>query len=147
MLASGSEQVLRHYDPHLPLKLACDACLYGISCVLSHTFPDESERPIAYASRTLKKAERGLSQIDKGTLYIHWGIQKFNTYLFGKHFTLITDHRPFLGIFNQSKDLPAMTVARLQRYAVFLSGHSYDIIYKSSHKHCNADALSRLPLD
>lgn len=40
-----------------------------------------------------------------------------------------------------------MTAARLQRYAVFLSGHSYDIIYKSTHKHCNADALSRLPLD
>ncbi|XP_062600131.1 uncharacterized protein K02A2.6-like [Saccostrea cucullata] len=143
----ASEQVLCHYNPDLPLKLACDAFPYGIGCVLSHTFSDGSERPIAYASRALKKAERGYSQIDKEALSIYWGIQKFNTYLFGKHFTLITDHKPLLSIFHPSKALPAMTAARLQRYAVFLSGHSYDIIYKSTHKHCNADALSRLPLD
>ena len=40
-----------------------------------------------------------------------------------------------------------MTDVRLQRYAVYLSGHSYDIVYKSTHKYGNADALSRLPLD
>ena len=142
----ASDQVLCHYDPALPLKLACDASPYSIGCVLSHSFPDGSERPIAYASRTLKKAERGYSQIDKEALSLHWGIQKFNTYLFGKHFTLVTDHKPLLSIFNPSKSLPAMTAARLQRYAVFLSGHSYDITYKNTTSHANADALSRLPL-
>ena len=38
-----------------------------------------------------------------------------------------------------------MTVARLQRYALFLAGHDYDIEYKNTSKHSNADALSRLP--
>ncbi|XP_062585296.1 uncharacterized protein K02A2.6-like [Saccostrea cucullata] len=144
-LHKSPDKVLCHYNTDLPLKLACDASPYGTGCVLSHTSSDGSERPIAYASRTLKKAERGYSQIDKEALSIYWGIQKFNTYLFGKHFTLITDHKPLLSI-NPSKALPAMTAARIQRYAVFLSGHSYDIIYKSTNKHCNADVLSRLPL-
>ena len=39
-----------------------------------------------------------------------------------------------------------MTAARLQRYALFLAGFDYDIEYKSTTKHCNADGLSRRPL-
>ena len=39
-----------------------------------------------------------------------------------------------------------MTAARLQRYALFLAGFDYNIEYKSMTKHCNADGLSRLPL-
>ena len=35
--------------------------------------------------------------------------------------------------------------ARLQRYAIKLQGYTYDIEYKSSKAHANADGLSRLP--
>ena len=52
------------------------------------------------------------------------------------------DHRPLTSIFHPSKDVPSMTVARLQRYALFLAGLDYDIRYKTSASHCNADGLS-----
>lgn len=39
-----------------------------------------------------------------------------------------------------------MTAARLQRYVIFLSGVTYNIKYKGTKQHGNADALSRLPL-
>ena len=42
-----SEQVLTHYDPSLPLRLACDASPVGIGAVLSHVMNDGTERPIA----------------------------------------------------------------------------------------------------
>lgn len=39
-----------------------------------------------------------------------------------------------------------MTAARLQLYAVFLSGYQYDIEFRGTKLHGNADALSRVPL-
>ena len=56
--ALTTSQVLVHYDPTLPLSLAGDASAYGIGAVISHTLPDGSERPIAFASRTLLSSER-----------------------------------------------------------------------------------------
>ena len=108
--------------------------------------PDGSERPVAYASRSLTAAERKYSQIDKEALALVWGVKKFNLYLCGWKFTLVTDHQPLTSIFNPTKSTPATAAARLARYAVFLGSHDYNIEYKNTAKHCNADGLSRLPL-
>lgn len=44
-----SDKVLMHYDPHLPLTLACDASAYGIGAVIQHTPVVGEEHPVAYA--------------------------------------------------------------------------------------------------
>ena len=40
-----------------------------------------------------------------------------------------------------------MTAARLQRYAMFLAGYQYNIVFRKTAEHANADGLSRLPLN
>ena len=142
-----SDQVLTHYNPDLPLRIACDASPFGLGAVLSHVMSDGSERPIAFASRSLTKSERNYAQIQKEALGIVWGVKKFHTYLYGRRFTLLTDHQPLTSIFNPEKSIPVTTASRLQRYAIFLSGFTYDIEYRSTKNHNNADALSRLPLE
>ena len=76
--ALPSSNVLVHYDPSLPVILESDAGLYGIGAVIFYRFPNGDERPIAYASRSLKSSE------------------SFYTTLFGRKFTLRTDHKPLL---------------------------------------------------
>ncbi|XP_053728751.1 uncharacterized protein K02A2.6-like [Synchiropus splendidus] len=141
-----SDELLTHYDPTRPIRLACDASPYGIGCVLSHLMKDGSERPVAFASRSLSSAERNYAQIDREALSLVWGIKKFHHYLYGQRFTLVTDHQPLVSIFNPRKGIPVMSATRLQRWALFLGAHSYDIEFRGTKQHCNADGLSRLPL-
>ena len=48
-----SKQVLVHYDPDLPIRVACNVSAYSLGVVLSHKMPDGLEKPIAFASREL----------------------------------------------------------------------------------------------
>ena len=142
----ASSEVLVHYDPALPLKLDCDASAYGVGVVLSHIFPNGEERPVAYASRTLTETERGYYQIEKEALSLVYGVKKYHQYLYGRKFLLVTDHKPLLTILGPKKQFPTLAAARLQRWAVILSAHQYDIEFRATEKHCNADGFSRLPV-
>lgn len=118
---------------------------FGLGAVLSHVYPSGEKRQKAFASRTLYIAEKNYSQIDKKAFGIVWGIKNFQMYMYGRHFSLITDHKPLVSIFHSHKGIPFTTAARLQRYAVFLSGLGYSIEYRNTKHRKNADGLSRLP--
>ena len=141
-----TSRVLVHYNPDLPIKMAADASAYGIGAVVSHIFPDGREKPIAFASRTLSPSEKNYAQIQKEALALILGVRKFHQYLYGRRFTLVTDHRPLTTILGPKKGIPPIAAARLQRWAVQLSAYQYDIEFKPTKEHSNADALSRLPL-
>ncbi|XP_049332430.1 uncharacterized protein K02A2.6-like [Astyanax mexicanus] len=51
----------------------------------------------------------------------------------------VSQLRSYLGV-------PVMSAARLQQWALLLGAHLYDIEFKGTKQHCNADGLSRLPL-
>ena len=142
----ASSKALVHYDPALSLKLDCDASVYGVGAVLSHVYSDGVERPIAYASRTLTKSEKGYDQLEKEALSLIYGVKKFHQFIYGRRFTLVTHHKPLMTILSPKKGLPTLAAARLQRWAILLTAYQYDIEFRSTHEHSNADGFSRLPL-
>ena len=141
-----SAKVLVHYDPRLDLVVAGDASAYEIGAVLSHKMPNGEERPVAFASRTLSSAERNYSQVEKEALACVFAIKKFHSYIFGRSFTLVTDHKPLLTLFGENKPISPQASARVQRWALTLAMYNYQIAFKPTTAHSNADGLSRLPL-
>ncbi len=75
-----------------------------------------------------------------------FGIKRFHKYIYGWKFTIVTDHKPLLSLFSEMRAVPQMASPRIQRWAVTLRAYEYTIVYKEGKYHCNADALSRLPL-
>ena len=92
--ALTSETNLKHYDPGLPVELSVDASPYGLGAVIMHVYPNGTRRPIAYASRTLNEHEKRYGKIYKEALAIMFGLKRFHLYLYGQHFTFLTDHKP-----------------------------------------------------
>lgn len=143
----ASDRVLVHYDPTLPVSLACDAGPDGVGAVLQHTFPDGSERPILYIHKKLSSCQKAYSQIDKEAFAIKWAVEKLYMYLIGREFTLITDHLPLVHIFGPRRaKMPPLCATRLLHYAIFLQNFTFKIVYRKSADHGNADYMSRLPI-
>ena len=131
------------YDPDLPLVLATGSSPYGLG-VGSHYTPEGVERPIVCASWSLSETEKKYSQIEKEALSMIWGVKKFQTYLKGPHFTLVTDHQPLKYIMDPRKAVPVTAAARIQRWYLFLGAFSYSIEFRGTKQHANYDGLSRL---
>ena len=141
----SSNHVVACYNPKLPVKVESDASKVGLGAIISHIYPDGSEKPIEYASRKLSESECRYSQIDKEALGIIWAVRRFHYYLYGREFELVTDHMPLTHIFNRNKGISEMSSNRLSRYALILMNYNYKIRYRNTRDHANCDMLSRLP--
>ncbi len=139
-------QLLVHFNPTLPINLACDASQYGIRGVLAHKMPDGTERPIGYVPRTLNDAEKNYAQLEKEGLSLIFGIKKFYSYLLGHSFTLVTYHKPLLGLLSEGKSTSVQASACINCWSLYLSMFDYTLVFKRTTEHANADALSRLPM-
>lgn len=140
----ASAPVLAVYEATRPTKVSADASNYGLGAALWQKH-DETWRPIAYASRALTDTERRYAQIEKESLALVWGVEKFSEYLRGmESFILETDHKPLVSLFGVKAltDLPL----RLQRFGLRLMPFRFEIRHVPGKTLVVADHLSRHPI-
>ena len=133
--------VLRYADFKQPFILEVDASHQGLGAVLAQE-QDGARRPIAFASRGLRKTERNMSNYSSMKLEflaLKWAVtEKFREYLLGSKFTIYTDNNPLSYL--QTAKLAAVE----QRWASELASFDFEIKYRPGPVNRNADALSRL---
>lgn len=133
--------LLQYPDFNKPFILTTDASNFALGAVLSQGTLG-AEKPVAYASRTLNECEIRYSTIEKELLAIVYAVRYFRPYLYGKKFTIITDHKPLQWLYSIEKPNSKLTRWRLE-----LGEYDFEIVYKKGKQNTNADALSRIKIN
>jgi hypothetical protein len=113
-----------------------DASTKGLGATLL-----QEDRPVDFASKDLTDVESRYANIKRELLAFVYGCEKFHTYLYGRSFTVQSDHKPLKYI-----HLKHLTSAppRLQRMLLRLQPYRLTIKYRQGAYMEIADALSRL---
>ena len=130
-----SPEILQFPDFEKEFILRTDASGFALGAVLSN----HDDKPVAYGSKTLNPAERNYSTIEKELLAIVWAVKHYRPYLFGRHFKILTDHRPLVYLFSLKE--PA---SRLIKFRLILEEYNFTVEYSPGKENCTADALSRI---
>eukprot|EP00731_Ephydatia_muelleri_P025168 Em0017g251a len=135
-----SSPILAYPDYNRRYILDTDASDTGIGAVLSQISDEGSERVIAYASRSLSRPEQRYCVTRKELLAVVSFVQQFRQYLLGREFTLRTDHGSLVWIRNFKEP-----EGQLARWLEKLQEYNFTVVHRQGSRHCNADALSRVP--
>ena len=133
--------ILAHPDFTLEFILATDASDVGLGYVLGQ-IQNGKEVAIAYGGRKLLPAEKNYSVTEKEALGVVAAIKHFQTYLYGSHFKIFTDHSAVSWLMN-IKDASG----RLMRWSLILQQYDFEIVHRPGLSNGNADALSRREYD
>ena len=120
--------------------LDTDASFGAIGGVLSQLTEVGDEVVIAYGSRHLTTHEKGYCVTRKELLAVHEYVTYFKEYLYGKRFTIRTDHKALVFMNTTKKAISP----QFQTWLANLSEYDYELRYRKGEEHGNADGLSRI---
>ncbi|GBG61496.1 hypothetical protein CBR_g21839 [Chara braunii] len=111
----------------------------AISTILAQVGPSGLESVVEYASKSVPACKRNYAAPTGECYAALRGISHFRAYLYGRKFTLVSDHEPLLAL-KKSKDYSGM----IGRWATVLQSMDFDIRHRKHERHGNADELTRL---
>ncbi|EEZ97618.1 Retrovirus-related Pol polyprotein from transposon gypsy-like Protein [Tribolium castaneum] len=122
-----------------PFIVQCDASDIGLGALLLQEI-DGIEKIVAYASKTLSKAEKNYSVTEREALAVIFAVEKFRPFIEGTRFTIPTDHNSLTWLFRLKEP-----TGRLARWIARLSQFDFDLRHIKGKLNVVPDALSRIP--
>ncbi|KAG1938978.1 retrotransposable element [Pimephales promelas] len=132
--------VLAHFNPECLTLVTCDASDRAVGAVLSQV-QDGVERPVAFASRALTPTEQRYSVGEREALACVWASERWHLYLYGRRFTLRTDHQALTTLLTASGS--GHKPLRLHRWGERLRQYDYVLKFTPGRLNVVADLLSR----
>lgn len=133
--------ILKYPNFNEKFRVTVDASISACAAYLSQEH-DGIDCPIAYISRTFKKGEMNKPIIEKELIAIHFAITVFRPYLYGREFTVYSDHKPLIYLYKLKN--PS---SKLNRLRLDMEEYKFEIIHISGKENVVADALSRIHID
>ena len=130
---------LIYFIPDKELVLQVDSSKDGSGAALLH-----DGKPIEHAPQALTSAEQNWAQIEKETLGVIFGLERFDQYTYSRKVVIENDHKPLAAILKKPL---SQAVKRLQALILRLHRYDVDFHYTKGSKLFIADTLSRAHLD
>ena len=137
----ASQPILAHFYLNLSTYVTSDASSNAIGAVLSQ-IDGKTERPVAFASRTLSMTERKYSTSEREALAAVFACEHWYMYLYGRKFTLRTDHQALKTLLSTSAT--EHKPLRIYRWVDRLLQFDFQVEHISGSNNVVADMLSRL---
>ncbi len=132
--------VLAHFSLDCPTLVTCDASATAAGAVLSQ-LQNGIERPVAFASRAFSLTEQKYSTGERESLACVWAWEHWHAYIYGRKFTLRTDHQALSALMSPSGS--GHKPLRMYRWTDRLQQYDFTIQYTSGRDNVVADLLSR----
>ena len=132
--------MLQRPDVSRSFQLHTDWSAVGLEAVLTQRDGEGKEYVVAYASKSNNSAEAKYSSYEEEALATVWAIAHFRPYLYGQHFTLVTDHQPLKWLMESDK-----FIGKLVRWALLLQEYDFEVVHQARIMNLDADGLSRNP--
>lgn len=129
------------FSQNCRFKVTVDSSNFATGAVLSQDI-DGIDRPITFMSRTFKKGEINKPIIEKELIAIHFALTVLRPYLYGREFTVFSDHKPLIYLYKLKSPSSKLTRIRLD-----LEEYKFDIVHIRGKDNVVADALSRIQID
>ena len=127
------EVLLTYPNFNKPFEIHTDASDYQLGSVVS-----QDNKPIAFFSRKLNKAQRNYTVTKKELLAILETLKEFRNILLGQDITIFTDHKNLTyKVFNTE---------RVMRWRLICKEFGPKLVYLKRNKNIIADAISRMKL-
>ena len=100
----------------------------------------DTEKVVAYYSKSLSRPERNYCVTRRELLAVVKAVKQFHVYLYGRPFTVRTDHASLQWLMNFKEP-----EGQICRWLQFLQQYNFTLKYRVGKSHGNADGLSRRP--